>query len=126
MPKFEKSSLKELRAYLYDSAVHDATIEKIDCNYGADCMEISLWNPFFKRRIDLTFRNIELVFARKGKEFGSRDTVISLTAEEDTSYLQTYLSTCSEYPEGALYLLFQMLSGDELHIVAKEVTMIKE
>ena len=55
-----------------------------------------------------------------------RKKLMQLTAEEDASYLQTYLSTCSEYPEGALYLLFQMLSGDELHIVAKEVTMIKE
>lgn len=41
--------------------------------------------------------------------------------EEDFTYLKKYLSDCDESVDSNLYLLFQMFSGDELHIVSKEV-----
>ena len=61
------------------------------------------------------------MFAIKGDWSENRETIISLTAEEDFSYLQNYNIKHSEYMEDSLYLLFQMFSGDELHIVSKEV-----
>ena len=123
MPKFSKSNMKELKKLLYNSCVHDASMENLEYRCREDCIKIELLHPYFNYQLDMTFHNIELVFAKKGQELGSRETVISLTVEEDYSYLQTYLSKCNEYPENALYLLFQMLSGDELHIVSKEVTV---
>ena len=122
MPKFSKNNAEELKKLLYTSCVHDANMKNLEYKCEEDCIKIELLHPYFNNQLDLTFHNIELVFARKGKEFGSRETVISLTVEEDNSYLQAYLSKGSEYPDDALYLLFQMFSGDELHIVAKEVT----
>ena len=105
MPKFSKSNMKELKKLLYNSCVHDASMENLEYRCREDCIKIELLHPYFNYQL------------------GSRETVISLTVEEDYSYLQTYLSKCNEYPENALYLLFQMLSGDELHIVSKEVTV---
>ena len=72
-------------------------------------------------KIDLTFYNVGLVLAIKGTEYGSHETLISLTMEEDFSYLQAYLTKYSKCIEGSLYLLFQMFSGDEFHVVSKEV-----
>ena len=71
--------------------------------------------------MNLIFRNVEIALAVKGKEYGSSETILSLTAEEDFTYLKKYLSDCDESVDSNLYLLFQMFSGDELHIVSKEV-----
>lgn len=121
MPRYNKNSTKELKEIIYNSCVHDAKLENVRYECGEDLIKIELFNSIFNVKIDLTFRNIGIVLAIKGEAYGSRETIISLTAEEDFSYLQNYLPKHSEGFEDSLYLLFQMLSGDELHIVAKEV-----
>ena len=118
---FDKSKTQELKEFLYNSYNHDAKLENINYEGRGDGIKIELFNPIFDVKIDLTFLNIEIVFAVKGDWIGSRETVLSLTVEEDFSYLQHFLLKRSEYMEDSLYLLFQMFSGDELHIVAKEV-----
>ena len=121
MSKFDKTGANELRELLYDSYVHDAELKNIECERGKDRIKMELVNSIFNQKIELTFINVGLVFATKGKAYGNRETVISLTVEEDYSYLQNYVPNCSEGLDDSLYLLFQMLSGDELHIVSKEV-----
>ena len=78
-------------------------------------------NSTFGVAYDLTFKNVEIALAIKGKEYGSSETLVSLTVEKDFSYLQVYNPKCGEFAQDSLYLLFQMFSGDELHIVAQEV-----
>ena len=123
MPRYNKKNTKELEAFLYNSYVHDAKLENVKYNCREDSIEIELFNPISNVKIDLTFLNIGIVLAIKGDWSGNRETIISLTVEEDFSYLQNYLLKHSEYMEDSLYLLFQMFSGDELHIVSKEVTI---
>lgn len=123
MLRFDKNSIQELKELLYNSNVHDAKLENIGYKYSEDCIKIELFNPIFKVKINLTFRNIGIALAVKGEWTGSRETIISLTVEEDFSYLQSFFLKCSEYTEDSLYLLFQMFSGDELHIVSKEVVV---
>ena len=123
MPRFNKNNIKELKEFLYNSYDHDAKLKNAKYDNGEDSLKIELYNPIFNVKIDLTFHNIGIVFAVKGEWTGSRETIISLTVEEDFLYLQTYLQKCSECIEDSLYLLFQMFSGDELHIVSKEVTV---
>lgn len=121
MQRFYKNNTKELIKLLYNSCVHDSQLENIRYKCGEDSMKIELFNSIFNVNICLTFHNIGIVFATKGKEYGSRKTIISLTVEEDFSYLQTYLQKYNECIDDSIYLLFQMFSGDELHIVSKEV-----
>lgn len=121
MPKFNKSSIEELKAFLYSSDVHDAKLKTIQYDWGEDRIIIELHNPIFDVNISLTFLNIGLALTVKGEWPENRETIISLTAEEDFSYLQNQLVEHGEYVEDSLYLLFQMFSGDELHIVSKEV-----
>lgn len=121
MPRYNKNNTKELKEFLCNSYVHDAKLEKVKYDCREDNIKIELFNPISDIKIDLTFLNIEIALAIKGEWSGNRDTIISLTVEEDFSYLQNYLLKHSEYMEDSLYLLFQMFSGDEVHIVSKEV-----
>lgn len=121
MPRYNKNNTKELKAFLYNSCVHDAELKNIRYDCGGDSIVIELYNPISHIGMNLTFRGIIIALAIKGEWQGSRTTIISLTAEDDFSYLQNYLKEYSEYSKDALYLLFQMFSGDEMHIVSNEV-----
>ena len=121
MSKYTKNNVEELKAFLHDSYVHDANLGNVEYSCKEDKIKIELFNPIFDVKIDLTFLNIGIALSIKGDWSGNRATIISLTVEEDFSYLQNYLLKSSEYTEDSLYLLFQMFSGDELHIVSREV-----
>lgn len=121
MPRFEKSNIAELKAFLYNTYCHDAEIEGVNCDYENDSIKISLFNPYYDVKIEFTFYVIEFVLSIKGDWQGDRKEIIGVTAEDDYSYLEEYLQNCSKYNEDSLYLLFQMFSGDELHIVSKGV-----
>ena len=121
MPRFNKNNINELKKFLYNSNVHDAELGNIKYDCREESIKIELFNPISNVKIDLTFHHIGTVLTIKGKWPGSRETIISLTVEEDFSYLHNYLLKHSECMEDSLYLLFQMFSGDELHIVSKEV-----
>lgn len=124
MPRFDKNSAEGLRKLIYNSYAHDAKLESVEYKCAEDELKIKLFNPIFNIKLDLDFHGVETVFAVKGKEYGSRDTLISLTVEVDFSYLQTYLKNSSTCSEDCLYMLFQMFSGGELHVVAKEVAVL--
>lgn len=121
MPRYNKNNIKDLKDYLYNSFIHDAKIENIKYDCKENTIIIELFNAFFDIKIALTFLNIGIALKIKGDWSENRDTILSLTAEDDFSYLQNYLLKYSEYMNESLYFLFQMFSGDELHIVAKEV-----
>lgn len=123
MPTYDKNNINELRELLFNSYVHDAELENVEYNYKQGSIKIILYNPIFNAKMDLTFNDIVTALAIKGGWNGSRETIISLTAEEDFSYLQNYLHNYGEFIEDSLYLLFQMFSGDELHIVSKKVVV---
>lgn len=121
MPRFNKNNEKELKKFLYNNYIHDSKLEKFyyDCN--EDSIQIELWNPIFGGQINLAFFDISIVLARKGDWIGDRTTILSLTVEEDFSQLQNSNLDNNVYKENSLYLMFQIFSGAELHIVSKEV-----
>ena len=123
MMKFDRNSITKLKEFLYNSCVHDAKMKSIEYQCGENGIKIELFNPIFNSKMTVIFQNVEIVLAVKGKSYGDSKTIVSLTVEEDFSYLKTYLQKYSEGIESSLYLLFQMFSGDELHIVSKEVVV---
>lgn len=90
MPRYNKNSVKELKALLYNSYIHDANLENVEYNCKEDRIKIKLVNPIFGVQIDLIFLNIGLALVTKGDWPGDRTTVLSLTVEEDLSYLQNH------------------------------------
>ena len=123
MPRFNKGSIQEFKDFLYNSCVHDAKLKHIQYDFGEDSLKMEFFHPDFEMKMELTFYNIETVWTVKGEWPGNRETILSLTVEEDVSHLQNYLLQFSEDTEDSLYLLFQMFSGDELHVVSKEVAV---
>lgn len=123
MPQFDKCHIGELTEFLYYSNIHDAQLESVKYEQGESRLKIEAFNPIFHVKINFTFHNVGIVLAMSSNKPGRQDTIISLTAEEDFSYLQKYIKQYSTHFEDSLYLLFQMLSGDELHIVSREVVV---
>lgn len=121
MPRYNKNNTKELKEFLRNSCVHDAKLKNIEYEYGEDKIKIELFNPISDVKIDLTFLNIGIALAMKGEWLGNRETIISLTVEEDLSYIQKTSLKEQKNMEDYVYLLFQMFSGDEVHILSKEV-----
>lgn len=124
MPSFNKNESQKLKEFLYNSCFHDANIESIRYDCKKKELSIEAFNPIFDIRIKFVFSDVKLSFSIKGDCDEARETILSLTLEEDFSYLYKYFHKKEEeYTEDVLYLLFQMFSGDELHILSEKVTV---
>lgn len=123
MPSFDKRRIRELKEYLYYSYLHDTKLNSVRYEQGENSICIKVLNPTSNVEIDLTFYDIKIVLAIGGYALGGHETIIMLTAEEDVSYLQNYTQQNCKCFEDSLYILFQMLSGGELHIVSREVVI---
>ena len=88
MPRFDKSNITELKAFLYNSYCHDARIESFVYDYGNESIEISLYNPYFSVKIDFTFRVVELFLSVEGDWYGDRKEIICAVVEDDFSLLK--------------------------------------
>ena len=73
MLAFDKSNANLLKELLYRSYVHDAKLESIRYDSEDKCIKIALTNSTFGVAYDLTFKNVEIALAIKGKEYGSSD-----------------------------------------------------
>lgn len=78
-------------------------------------------NSIYGECINFFFNEVNNILFVSGNEMGSRETIISLTVEEDCSYRSIFTNMCSDCLSNSIYLLFQMFSGDELHILSKNV-----
>lgn len=113
----------ELKDFLYNSCIHDAQIKNIRYDWQKRSFVLETFNPTLKIPYDIKFIfvNPQLVFSTHGDWHGSRVTIQSLTLKEDYLCLQNSTRICDDSLKDSLYLLFQMFSGDELHIVSKEL-----
>ncbi len=122
MPQFTVEKIKNLKAALYNSCFHDATFRTIKYDCSSNKLMVEAFNPILKCELKLIFERIDTVFATKGNWlFGNSEEINSLTVEDDFSYLQKHIPQYDRKIEEFLYLVFQMFSGDEFHIVCKEV-----
>jgi len=121
LPKFDSFHIEALKEYLYHSNIHDAKIEIIGYDIEKKKLMIKAVNPIFDDKISFVFDEIKVVLFVSSNEMGSRKTIISLTAEEDCSYLKKITNVCDDWLCNSIYLLFQMFSGDELHILSENV-----
>jgi len=121
MIKFNKNKMPALRDFLYHSNVHDANLETIVYKSDEYRITIQLVNSFCNIKYDFTFCNIKLFLSIKGNEYGSQKSVLSMTAEDDFSYLKKYMQNFIDDSDDYVYTVIQMFSGDELHIISKEI-----
>lgn len=122
MPRFDKFQIKELKDYLYKSNIHDGRFKYSHYDREKKMLSIDVINPIYNVEINFVFYGVKIIIPIIGNEQGSRETILSLTVEEDD---YPHIDNCTEKCEGSidnsLYLLFQMFSGDELHVISKGV-----
>ena len=123
MTEYDVSRINDLREILYNSNAHDSIIYKYEYCWSEDKIRIILINEFFHEKIELIFAGIETTFVIKKKEFGSREAVVSLTVEDDLSYLYTYYSQKHISENKYIYIVLQMFSMDEIHIVSNKISV---
>ena len=121
MLKFSKDNIQEIKALLYRSCIHDAKLVSIYYDAKEKTLKIITVNPIFNVGINFIFSGVTIFFATKGHDYGDCNTILSLTVENDFSYLPNDILKYQDNIKDVLYLVFQMFSGDELHIVCKEV-----
>ena len=117
---FNRKNRDALKLFIYNSHIHDAEITETSYTHGDHSVTISAYNSYYGDRYSFVFRNVRL-FLITNAEPERGNVVISLTLEDDLAYLRERIPSCSRWGDTALYLLFQMLSGDEFHILADEV-----
>ena len=114
-----------LTTYIYCSNVHDAKIETMSYDIEKKIFMIRAVNSIYGEEINFFFNEVKNILFVSGNEMGNRETIISLTVEEDSSYRSLFTNMCSDCLSNSIYLLFQMFSGDELHILSKNVLIDK-
>ena len=122
MQVYTKLSEKILQNDLYHSCVHDATVEYIKWDCASQSLSIRMKNEYAKEAIHFLFSQVRYCLYVKGKQRGDSTVVSSLTVEKidtTTSPFPAHISNCTPY----LYLLLQMFSGDEWHILCDAVTI---
>ena len=87
LPKFDKSQMEFLKEYLYYSYVHDAKIKTMNYDREKNSLTIGMFNSAYDVIINLTFEEVQVALSISGNELGDRETVLSLSVEEDYSHL---------------------------------------
>lgn len=123
MPKFNKNNYSELTDYLCKSCDHDATLETLQYDFAHESLVISVFNEYVKQKINFTFYGVKMVFSVRGEYFGDRRTINCVSATEDFSYLEKYIQSGNFSVDNVLYLVFETIPGDEIHIVTNEVVI---
>jgi len=121
VPKFNKFQIKALNDYLYYSDIHDARIKLSSYDRSHGILTVETINPIHNTMMTFIFKDVKIILSAISKESVYSKTIISLTVEDDYSCFQNWGHIYGNNFGNSLYLLFQMLSGDELHIICEEV-----
>lgn len=121
MPEFDKSNINKLKDYLYHSHIHDALLENIRYDGKQRTVYVTTINRIWNVKINLTFIDVKLFLSACVKDIANSETIISLSVEEEYALVKNCIQPGNEKLETSLYMLFQMLSGNELHIISERV-----
>ena len=126
MIRFDRSQYNALRTFLSASYVHDAQIEKFNYDHDVGALYVYATNHFYRRNYRFSFLSLKSILFVKNHQFGSYETINSLTVEDNTTLTESPIYIADNQHSQYLYLLFQLISGDEIHIVSREVIIEEE
>ena len=126
MKRYDKSIIEELKKAIYYSGIHDARLAEIKHDYETKSLCVRASEYGRDREIKLIFTGVEFVLYTHSNEWPGFDekTIISFSAEDDYSHLNRYIKY--DAGDNVIYVLFQMLNGDELLIVSRTVEIQRE
>ena len=118
-----KSDIQKLKEYLYYSQIHDSIIESVKYNIKDEKLDIKAAIPMNGEKIHIAFSDVLFFLTACGNGYGANDTILSLTVEDDLSYPEECMQTCGVDFDDSVYVLFQMFSGKEIHVVSRNVSI---
>ena len=123
--EFYSNTNDQLRRWLYNSNIHDSTLVACYYNVCDKSLTVEAWNPIFMDKISLAFNDVLYVCFEKNEEYefavDSWKTISSLTLEGMES-CKTQINDNQINNPMPLHLVFQFLSGSELHIISRKLT----
>lgn len=125
MLKFDKTCKNELKNFIFESNIHDARLMDLQYDNRQKTMSVKVVSSIYNKAMLLLFQNIQIISYIKGDELGDANTILSLTIEDDYSQITDGRRLLKNVQNDCIYFLFQMFSGDELHIISKEVLIKK-
>ncbi len=115
---FDKSQQNALRSYLNNCYIHDADICSFQHNKDNNTLSIRMENSLFNQDITIILSEVKLFYTASEPISNSRDSVFSLTVEDEKT---ADVWNREDNKNMCIYLLIQMLSGLEIHILAQTV-----
>lgn len=122
MPQFDIFKLHELHDYLYMSAVHDSRFKDIGYDPSQHVVKMILFNQILEKVISISFLNVKLLLSISDDKWGSDQSISSLTIEDIEQATDIFPKVDKRDLDGCIYLLFQLFSGNEIHIISKYVS----
>lgn len=110
-----------MRDYLYISAVHDSQFKDIVYDPSQHIVKVVLFNPILEKMITINFLNVRLLLSISDDKWGIDQSISSLTIEDIEQATVTFPKVNKRDLEGGIYLLFQLFSGNEIHVIAEYV-----
>ena len=123
MPKFDKSKLDKLKACLCSDCVHDAEIIAIDYDRVRRTLSIEAVNFFCKETLNWLFEGVELLLFLNSPGIQNHEYISIVLVDEDYCELQQQMKSIDPKLLSCIPLVFEMIAGDQLYIVSKNVTM---
>lgn len=126
MIKFDNNRLDELKLFLRTIPAHDAEFDSIKYDKLGKKVIINIHNPIpndplciGKSNMMIEFNKVSLFLSLDTDKWGSDDTILILTLEDDYELIKKIVSD-DIISDKHLYFIFQMFSGNEIHILCKE------
>lgn len=122
MAYFNRAEIEALKGFIYAHySIHDSNIEELIYDREQRTLTVEAVNHIFNERMKLIFGEVKVFLSISGNWQGNRDTILALVVEDDYLFLQNCKQVCGNCFDNSLYMVFQMFSGDELHIVSESV-----
>lgn len=122
MRTYNKENKEYIMSYLFNIPIHDSSFKEISYDKENKRIFIILENKYSNNRINIVFTGVKILFSFDSDSWGTNETVSSLTLETDFSIFKTLIGQYQINVDNEIYLMFQMFSGNEIHIICKEVS----
>lgn len=107
-----------------EKSIHDGKITKIKSGIYNKEWSITIENEYTSSTIEILFKGVTMFTSVGTGKWGNDYSISSLTLEEPEEMLKHTLEVEMIDLSEALYLVFQLFSGDEIRIVCQNVYFI--
>lgn len=121
MQQFDLANKEKFKKWLYFSSIHDSEIENVQYDSCKSTLVLKISNAIDKVHFQMTFVGVKKLLFINEDRWGDDQSVSSLTVEDDYTPISALNGPSPVSDEKNLYLVFQMFSGNELHILVEKL-----